>query len=236
MATLAINQNPGLGEISFINEQFFCDHDGALFWPKQNCLIVSDLHLEKGAAMAARGLFAPPYDTQATLDRLQNCIARWNPKMVISLGDSFHREDSADNLPSEHSARISDITQSLDWVWITGNHDPKAPDHLGGRSTQELRIGQITFRHEQQRTDYTGEISGHLHPAAKLVRRGRTLRKRCFASDGKRLIMPAFGAFTGGLDLSHAAFSGLLDNENLQVWMLGRDQVYEICAKYLTTK
>lgn len=219
-----------------MNEQFYCDHNGALFWPKENCLIIADLHLEKGAAMAARGHFAPPYDTSATLDRLQNCIERWNPQLVISLGDSFHREDGADKLPLDQSVRITAMTQRLSWVWITGNHDPKAPDHLGGRGAQELQVGQVIFRHEQQRVNYAGEISGHLHPAAKIQRRGKTLRRRCFASDGKRLIMPAFGAFTGGLDLSHEAFNGLLESNNLQVWMLGRERVYKICKSNLATK
>lgn len=186
--------------------------------------------------MAARGIMAPPYDSAETLDRLQDCIEQWNPNTIISLGDSFHRKDSAGNLSPCIQARIKDLTANHDWRWITGNHDPDAPESLGGSSAHEITIGPFCFRHEQENPTQVGEISGHLHPAAKLHRRGKTLRRRCFVSDGKRLIMPAFGSFTGGLDLFHDAFDQLLDKNNMQIWMLGNERVYRISAKSLITK
>ena len=228
------------GEISFQSEQFLCDHDGALFWPDQNCLIVSDLHLEKSAAMAATGQLVPPYDTSDTLARLQTCIARWNPKTIISLGDSFHRANSAENLSATHQNQIRTLTQNHEWVWITGNHDPDAPSHLGGQGAFEVRLNSIIFRHEQNSPASAksglGEISGHLHPAAKLSRRGKSIRRRCFVSDGERLIMPAFGAYTGGLDLGHRAFAGILNKQQLQIWMLGHERVYKVCPSNCITK
>ena len=230
MEALSIDQGPNHGEITIKGQQFFCDHQGALYWPKEECLIVSDLHLEKGAAMAARGVFSPPYDTSATLARLENCIAHWQPRSVICLGDSFHKNDSADDLLEQHRTQIRLLTQRYNWIWVTGNHDPDAPACLGGESADDVNIGQITFRHEQLASGFSGEISGHLHPAAKLLRRGKQLRRRCFASDGERLIMPAFGAFTGGLDLSNSAFEGMFDQNKLHIWMLGRVRVYEISA------
>ncbi len=219
------------GEISFNGELLLCDHLGALYWPAQNCLIVSDLHLEKGAAMAVRGFMIPPYDSNTTFARLEECLSRWKPEAVICLGDSFHREDSADNLERQLHDKITGLTHAYQWVWITGNHDPEIPGHLGGRSVDEIHVGPVVFRHEQRELGRAGEISGHLHPAASISRHGKIIRRRCFVSDGKRLIMPAFGAYTGGLDLKHEAFAKLLNNSKLQIWMLGAERVYEICAK-----
>ena len=220
------------GEIIFMGQQFLCDHEGALFWRDQECLIVSDLHLEKSKAMAGSGSLVPPYDTKITLQRLNECLLKWNPKQVISLGDSFHRDDSAQNLATSDREIIQQMSRKYHWTWISGNHDPVAPAGLGGRATDELAIGEINFRHEQQ-ADAMGEISGHLHPSARIRQRGKILRRKCFASDGTRLIMPAFGAYTGGLDIGNRAFEGLFDNTNLQVWMLGRDRVYQISASQL---
>jgi len=230
------------GRILFQGEQFFCDHQGGLFWPQQNCLIVSDLHLEKGAAMAAGGSLVPPYDTGETLNRLARCIERWRPEKVICLGDSFHRDDSASNLPLKYRVQLSEMIRGKDWLWITGNHDPQRPAGLQGNCQQELTIGRLTFRHEQQNTGQvddlfafqSGEISGHLHPSAVIHRRTKRLRRRCFAGDDQRLILPAFGAFTGGLNISHPAYAGLFDQNNLRVWMLGQNQVYELAASQLS--
>ena len=220
------------GEIIFMGQQFLCDHEGALYWPEQECLIVSDLHLEKGKAMAGTGSLVPPYDTKITLQRLSDCLAKWKPNTVISLGDSFHRDDSAQNLTASDREIIQQMSSKYQWVWISGNHDPVAPAGLGGSAVDELAIGEIVLRHEQQ-IDALGEISGHLHPSARIRQRGKNLRRKCFASDGTRLIMPAFGAYTGGLDIGNQAFEGLFDNTKLQVWMLGRDRVYQISASQL---
>ncbi len=232
----ALEQRPAFGDISLLGEHFYCDHDGALFWPKENLLIVSDLHLEKGAAMAAHGAMLPPYDTLATLQLLAGCIERWQPQTVISLGDSFHRKNSAENLPDHYRNHLKNMMQSLKWIWIGGNHDPDAPAGLGGEFAEELSVGPLHFRHEQSVDSSIGEISGHLHPKATIQRRGKRMSRRCFVSDGQRLIMPAFGAFTGGLNIRDAAFSELLDEQQLQIWMLGRSQVYKISARHLSPR
>ena len=212
-----------------MGQEFLGDHDGALYWPSHDCLIVSDLHLEKGRAMASRGLMLPPYDTKDTLHRLENCLKRWQPAMVISLGDSFHHEDSAATMCLEFRHKISQLQNGCTWHWISGNHDPEIPADLGGVAMNELEIDGIIFRHEQH-DGAKAEISGHLHPAARIQQRGKKLRRRCFASDGNRLIMPAFGAFTGGLDIDHKAFDNIFDKIKLDVWMLGKSRVYKIAA------
>jgi len=230
----ALVQRPVCGEIRFRGEQFFCDHHGALFWPRENCLIVSDLHLEKGAAFAARGTMLPPYDTLATLQILARCIEYWQPQTVISLGDSFHRNDSAENLPVAYRLRLNNMIGSRNWVWISGNHDPGTPASFAGICKDELSLDPVHFRHEQAGENSPGEISGHLHPKAVFHRRGKRLRRRCFISDGQRLIMPAFGVFTGGLNIRSEVFCELLDVQKLQIWMLGRNQVFEIPAHHLS--
>ncbi len=230
------------GKILFLGEQFYCDHEGGLFWPKHNCLIVSDLHLEKGAAIAAGGCLIPPYDTGATLLKLRRCIERWRPEKVICLGDSFHRDDGASSLPLQYRVQLSELMQGKDWIWICGNHDPNGPAELQGNCQEELTIGSLHFRHEQVSEPagndlfarQTGEISGHLHPCAVIHRRNKRLRRRCFVGDHQRLILPAFGAFTGGLNINHEAYAGLFDQDNMRVWMLGQNQVFELSGSQLS--
>ena len=243
---LKFEQPVNYGEINFLGQHFFCDFQGSLFWPQQNCLIVSDLHLEKGVAMASLGNLVPPYDTGETLARLSQCVERWKPDTVICLGDSFHRKDSAKNLPRCYQKQLVKLMENKQWIWIAGNHDPSPPAHLGGINTDEIRIGPIRFCHEQQfdklnkksRTEMfdnsRGEISGHLHPVAIIQRRTKRLRRRCFAADQQRLIMPAFGTFTGGLSVRNEAFCELFDEDHLHVWMLGHQRVFKISASQLS--
>ncbi len=220
------------GEINFLGEQLFCDREGGLFWPRKSMLIVSDLHLEKGAALAARGQMLPPYDTAATLSRLKKCIDFWQPEKIISLGDSFHRDDSAMKLPALFQQQIIKLTEQYHWVWIAGNHDPSAPVDLGGNSVEALREGPFHFVHEQK-DQCGGEISGHLHPVAIVRQRGKKLRRRCFAVDQNRMILPAFGAFTGGLNILSDPFNGLFDCDDLRVWMMGSAGVYKMGVQQL---
>ena len=237
-----IEERPTYGEIDFMGQQFFCDHEGAMYWPDKDCLIVSDLHLEKGAALASRGSLIPPYDTGATLLRLAKCLDHWQPKTVICLGDSFHREDSAYHLPACYHHQLKALMENRKWIWIAGNHDPHPPAVLGGINLEEIAIGSMIFRHEQVFSrgqadlfeNLNGEISGHLHPVAIIRRQAKRMRRRCFASDQRRLIMPAFGAFTGGLSVLGKAFSGLLDRHKLHVWMLGNQRVYKISGAQLS--
>ena len=179
--------------------RFLADLSGALFWQEQRLLVVSDLHLEKGSSFAARGVLLPPYDTVATLSRLAAVIARHDPRMVIALGDSFHDRDAHERLSAPDREALSAMQARRDWIWIAGNHDPALPSDLGGVVASEVAIGNIIFRHEP--TGASGEIAGHLHPKARVATRGRAMERRCFACDGERAVMPAFGAYTGGLSI-----------------------------------
>ncbi|HYH39344.1 MAG TPA: ligase-associated DNA damage response endonuclease PdeM [Azospirillum sp.] len=185
------------------------DPSGALWWAEERLLAVADLHLEKGSGFAARGRMLPPYDTRATLDRLAEAIARLTPRTVLCLGDSFHDHRAAERMHDADRTRLATLAAAVDWVWIAGNHDPDAPDGLGGRVAAEVRTGPLTFRHEAE-PGARGEVSGHLHPAAAVLLPGRRVRERCFATDGIRLILPAFGAYAGGLNVLDPAVRRLL--------------------------
>ena len=205
-----------------------CDPLGALYLPETRLLVVSDLHLEKGAAFARRGMMLPPYDTLATLKVLEAVIARHDPAVVVSLGDNFHDRVGSACLPDIFRTKIAELARGREWIWINGNHDPDGASGLPGQSADMLRHSGLTFRHEPSLLSPEGEIAGHLHPAATVVRREKAVRRPCFASDGRRLLMPAFGLMSGGLDLRHKAMAGLFDRQNLVAHMLGRDRIYSV--------
>ena len=205
-----------------------CDFRGVLYLPNSKTLIVSDLHLEKGAAFARRGLLHPPYDTSQTLDKLHQCIDYFAPQTVISLGDSFHDQLGSEFLPEMARSQLKQMQTGRDWIWISGNHDPKPHKSIEGDCMEEVTCETLQLRHEPSDDDKIGEISGHLHPAAVITRRGKSVRRACFATDGNRLIMPSFGATTGGLSLKHKAFKGLFDTKNLFAHVLGKEQIYPI--------
>jgi DNA ligase-associated metallophosphoesterase len=198
---------------------------GALLWEEAGLLVVSDLHLEKGSAYAARGQMLPPYDTRAALRRIAALVEMHAPTTVISLGDSFHDKRARQRMAAEDVASVRALTSAVDWVWIEGNHDPKPPEDLGGRAAFELKLGPLVFRHEPTIGRAEGEVAGHLHPCAVVVGRGRAVRSRCFAGDGVRLVMPSYGALTGGLNVRDAAFTRLFP-DGLIAGVIGRDGVY----------
>jgi DNA ligase-associated metallophosphoesterase len=210
-----------------------CDASGALYFPALDLLAVSDLHLEKGAAFARRRQLIPPYDTAATLARLAGVIAAYDPGTVVSLGDSFHDDAGAALMPDVYRAELSRLIAGRDWFWIAGNHDPEAPQGVGGESVTEIAVGPLVFRHKPSRGPAPGEIAGHLHPGARLVARGRSVRRRCFAGDGRRMIMPAFGAYTGMLNVLDRAYAGLFEADGLFACMLGRRRVYRVTGSVL---
>src|SRR5258708_26719602 len=183
--------------------QLIADLSGALFWEEQSLLVVSDLHLEKGSSFATRGVLLPPYDTVATLGRLAAVIARHDPRMVIALGDSFHDRGAHGRLSVPDRDSIAALQARRDWIWISGNHDPALPSDLGGVVAHEVAIGSIAFRHEP--TGAVGEIAGHLHPKARVTRRGRSMERRCFACVGAPAPMPAVAAHARGPSLPHPA-------------------------------
>ncbi|WP_425992706.1 ligase-associated DNA damage response endonuclease PdeM [Afipia sp. DC4300-2b1] len=207
---------------------FLADLAGALFWEDERLLVVSDLHLEKGSSFAQRGVLLPPFDTAATLARLGAVMARHDPRIVIALGDSFHDRDAHERLLPDDRDALSALQVRRDWIWISGNHDPALPRDLGGTVADEVAIGPIMFRHEP--TGSVGEIAGHLHPKARVSTRGRSVERRCFASDGERAVMPAFGAYTGGLSIRDVAFAAIFQTLAFTAHVLGDRKVHSIAA------
>jgi DNA ligase-associated metallophosphoesterase len=218
----------GIAVMEVAGEAFVADLSGALFWEDESLLVVSDLHLEKGSSFATRGVLLPPYDTVATLHRLAAVVARHDPRMVIALGDSFHDRDAHDRLSAPDRDAIAALQARRDWIWISGNHDPALPSELGGVVANEVAVGAIAFRHEP--TGAAGEIAGHLHPKARVSRRGRSMERRCFACDGERAVMPAFGAYTGGLSIRDAAFARIFQTPGLMAYVLGDVRLHSIAA------
>ena len=202
------------------------DCSGALYWPEEQLLVVSDLHLEKGSSFARRGVLLPPYDTASTLEELAGALSRHAVRTVVALGDSFHDQDGPARLAAADRAKIKELQRGRDWVWIAGNHDPDPADHLGGVFATSLSLWPLWFRHEPTPQASPGEIAGHLHPVARVIGRSRALTRRCFVSDGARLVMPAFGAYAGGLNIRHAAFVEVFGAPAFTAHLLGRRRLY----------
>lgn len=206
--------------------------NGALYWPARETLIVSDLHFEKGSHFAMKGVFLPPYDTRATLKRIASTIRELKPTTVISLGDAFHDGGSEARMDAEDAALLEAMVASVRWMWILGNHDPAPPARFGGAVEGALLTGRLMFRHEAAAYHERGEVSGHFHPVARVRAETRLIRRRCFATDGDRLIMPAFGAYAGGLNILDEAYDGVFRGA-LTAWMLGGAGLYPFSADRL---
>lgn len=198
--------------------------EGALWIEAARALVVSDLHLEKGSSFARNGQMLPPYDTSATLSRVAAVMERTAPDIVVSLGDSFHDGGGPARMHAQDRDLLRALTERCDWVWIEGNHDSRCAETLGGVARETLMLGALTLRHAP-RANAPGEIAGHLHPCARVSGRGRSVRRRCFAYDGERLVMPAFGAFAGGLNICDAAFAPLFPG-GAMAFVLGKDRVH----------
>jgi len=188
---------------SFAGESFVAGAEGALYWPAQQALLVADLHLEKASWFARLGQFLPPYDSHATLTALTREAERTGAKRIFCLGDSFHDRFGCDRLPATARNLLLQMTSQLDWVWIVGNHDAGFSDHCGGRLAEQLDVAGIVLRHEAVRDDPRPEMSGHYHPKLRLHLQGRHVSRRCFVVSATKLILPAFGSLTGGLDATH---------------------------------
>ena len=220
------------GHVEVAGASLVGDPAGALYWPEQGLLAVADLHLEKGSSFAARGVLLPPYDTAATLARLARLVAHYAPRVVVALGDSFHDSDGPARIGEADRAAVGALQRGRQWIWIAGNHDPERPDGLGGSFCDTFACGQIVFRHAP-RIDAAvdGEVAGHLHPVARVVQRGRAVSRRCFAVDARRLVMPAFGAYTGGLNIRDRAFADVFGTLAFTAHMLGEQRLYAIAAR-----
>lgn len=217
-----------MAEIALSGVAAVCDLTGAMYLPDHRTLVVSDLHLEKGAAFARRGQLLPPYDTLATLRLLENVVNRYQPATIISLGDNFHDRVGSALMPPVFREMILALAAGRDIVWINGNHDPDGTTALPGVSMDEFSLAGLTFRHEPSLAHGKGEVAGHLHPSATVRRREKSVRRPCFATDGLRMVMPSFGVTTGGLDLRHKAFTGLFARTDLIAHLLGRDRIYSV--------
>jgi len=219
------------GDVVVAGIALVADCAGALYWPEESLLVVADLHLEKGSSFATRGVLLPPYDTAATLAGLGALVTRYAPRFVIALGDSFHDGGGPQRVSENDRAMIGSLQRGRDWIWIAGNHDPEPVRDLGGVSAAMFAIGPLVFRHAPEREEAEGEIAGHLHPVARVNGRGRTVSRRCFATDGKRMVMPAFGAYTGGLNIRDSAFADVFGTLKFTAHMLGEGRLYAIAAR-----
>lgn len=203
------------------------DPSGALWLDEERLLAVADLHLEKGSAFAMRGQLLPPYDTAATLARLASLLMRYRPRAVVAIGDSFHDARAGERIAASDRDALRGLMRGRDWIWIAGNHDPALPAGLGDLC-EEFRLGPLVFRHEPHAGAALGEIAGHLHPVARVLAPSGSLRRRCFVSDGSRCILPAFGAYAGGLNIRDAAISALFGARPIIAHVLGRNRVFPV--------
>ncbi|MEO1041336.1 MAG: ligase-associated DNA damage response endonuclease PdeM [Pseudomonadota bacterium] len=207
------------------------DCSGALWLPTKRVLVVSDLHFEKGSHFAEKGQFLPPYDTRATLDTLERLMRLCQPKVVVSLGDAFHDQGAEARMDEADAQRLEGLCAAAEWVWILGNHDPLPPRRFRGLAEEVADVAGLVFVHEPgDHPDWN--VAGHLHPCAVAQKNGRGVRRPAFVTDGERLIMPAFGAFTGGLNVLDPAFHGVFTRA-YRTFLCGQGRVYEVPAKSL---
>jgi hypothetical protein len=200
---------------------------GALWLAREGALVVADLHLEKGSSYAARGQMLPPYDTRETLDRLEAEVGATDARTVVLLGDTFHDRKSEARIAPADADRLRALASGRTLVWVVGNHDADGPQALPGEVADDLSLAGLTLRHEPSAGAAPGEAAGHLHPAAKVRAVRGTVRRRCFVTDGERIILPAFGAYAGGLNVRDQAFAGLFARPPL-AGALGKARVHAI--------
>ncbi len=210
----------------FCGEALRAEASGALYWPAEETLVVSDLHLGKGRVLAAKGKgFLPPYDASETLSRLRGAIESCGARRVISLGDSFDHAEIG--MSDEELGKLEVLMKGREWIWVLGNHDSALPHRLQGHQLVEFKLGALTFRHEAAERAVAGEVSGHFHPKAAVRLRGRRIRGRCFLRDSWRMVMPAFGTYTGGLDITDPVLAKLFEPDPA-VLLCHKDTVYPL--------
>ena len=188
---------------SFVHHQLVALPQGALYWPVRRALLIADLHFEKASSFAAGGQMLPPYDSIATLADLTTIVDAVQPAEIWCLGDSFHDSRGSDRLPERAQAMLQTLIERTRWTWITGNHDAGLSDRCGGIIADEAVIDGLVLRHEADPADPRPELSGHFHPKFRVKLRGRHVSRRCFVASPAKIILPAFGALTGGLDAGH---------------------------------
>ena len=190
---------------SFANQEFTLVQGRALFWRSENALLVADLHLEKASFFARYGQMLPPYDSRETLERIALAIRETGARRVFTLGDNFHDARGAERLEPYAAGMLAALTRATDWVWITGNHDAGSDAAPGGTELAELAVNGLLLRHEAQPGEARPELSGHYHPKLRIVARGRNITRPCAVMSERKLILPAFGALTGGMNAADPA-------------------------------
>ncbi|MDB5592457.1 ligase-associated DNA damage response endonuclease PdeM [Enterovirga sp.] len=225
-ALLAQQLRPEGVEIRLAGSPALLDSSGALYLPDSETLVVADLHLEKGSSLARRGSMLPPFDTGATLAALAEAISHFRPAHVVALGDSFHDRRGPDRLLASDRRTLAALVAGRDWTWILGNHDPALPEGLGGRTAEEVELGRLILRHHPAPGSQR-ELAGHLHPVAKVVLHGRGVRARAFLTDGDRCVLPAVGAYAGGLNACDPAFDELFPR-GFTAHVIGRQRVFSL--------
>jgi DNA ligase-associated metallophosphoesterase len=205
-------------------ERIMLDPAGFAAWPAERLLAVADLHLEKGSHFATRGMMVPPYDTRETLERLALGLRRWKPAKLVLLGDSFHDAKGCSRLAPADAATLGRLLQGIETVWVLGNHDPVPPEGLPGTAAEEWKLGPLTFRHIAK-PGATAELSGHFHPKATMPTRAGGVTRPCFLTDARRLLLPAFGAYTGGLDITDPAVAALFPRGG-RAFLLGQGRLF----------
>jgi DNA ligase-associated metallophosphoesterase len=212
----------------FGGHRLVADRAGALWWPERRVLVVADLHLEKASHYARLGQMLPPYDSIATLDRLAGVVRRRDPHTLVLLGDSFHDHDGADRLDTAARDRLARLGIGRTLVWLAGNHDAALPPTLPGARADMLDLAGLHLRHQPDGARRPAEIVGHFHPVARVATAQGALRRRCFLHDGERLILPAFGSLTGGLNVRDPAIAGLSRGHERIAYVLGSSRIFPI--------
>ena len=210
--------------LSFAGVSFLALPAGALYWRERRALLVADLHLEKASWFAMRGQLLPPYDTAATLAELGALLAATGAREVWCLGDSFHDRRGCERLSAADRDTLTALTGAHRWTWITGNHDAGLTDHCGGEVTEVRALDGLVLRHEADAAETRPELSGHFHPKLRLTVKGRRVARRCFVATPTKLILPAFGALTGGLDAHHPAIVQAVGSA-AEAWVPVRDRL-----------
>ncbi|WP_162408799.1 ligase-associated DNA damage response endonuclease PdeM [Acuticoccus sediminis] len=218
-----------LGRATLAGMDVLLDPTGALYWPAEDLLVVSDLHLETGSSYARTGQMLPPYDTAITLAALAEAVRRHRPSRVLSLGDTFHDPFGAERLAGPARDMLASLMDIAEFIWITGNHEKDGAAALGGSVHEAITIAGTTFRHiPSAEPAEEREVAGHLHPAARISLKGRTLKRRCFVGCARRLVMPAMGCLTGGLPVSDPVFASLWPTTRPELHLMGRNRVYAL--------
>jgi len=224
----------GAARILFCGKSFIAHHTGALYWPAEETMVVSDLCLDKGSYLAEDDAVLPPYDTLSVFEKLEEALARYDPARVIALGESFSRDRSYQRRLSIHDIDwLVDLMDGRDWYWVCDENDPAVPEKVGGTVCPNVSLASLRFRHNPVRAPITHEVSGSMHPVATFKQYDRTTRARCFVSNGMRMVLPSIGHYGPGTNVLERDFAPLMGNEGLFVWVISHGQAFPIAAGQL---